>query len=292
MARRRNRSALTTTLMLVSALVTSRGLAAEAPNGAAGTSGDSARQECFAAHGEAQELRKQGKLLETQEQLLRCSRAECPGVIIEDCGHWMSDVEAMTPSMVFEVTLDGKDAPDATITVDGVLVEDKVGGFQVNPGSHTIRATLPPHEVITRTVTLPAGQRMRLLSFEFRSAPSAALAQEPLLTETRPTPTMVYPLLGLGIAGLATYGVLAGLGKTEQNRLEDTCAPSCTNDDLSNMKRMYLIGDVAAGAGAAALLTAGILYLARPTVRETVPHVSVGVHPARNSLGVVATGSF
>ncbi len=290
-----NRSALAAAVMVVSAAVTSPVRAEEASAAEAGdANGDAARQQCFAAHGEAQELRKRGQLLEAQAQLQLCSRAECPGVIIEDCGRWMGDVEAETPSMVFEVTVDGKDAPDATITVDGALVEDKVRGFQVNPGSHTVRATLPPHEAITRTVTLPAGQRMRLVSFEFQSAPGAAAEQAPFMTEqvTRPTPTMVYPLLGLGIAGLATYGVLAGLGKTEQGRLEETCAPSCTDDDMSSMKRMYLIGDISAGVGAAALLTAGIIYLVRPTVRESVPQVSVAVDPRGDSFGIMATGSF
>src|SRR5690606_23393820 len=117
------------------------------------------------------------------------------------------------------------------ITVDGALVEDQVGGFQVNPGAHTVRATLPPHAAITRTITLPAGQRMRLVSFEFESALAAAGPKPLEMREvaTRPTPTMVYPFLGLGIAGLATAGVMAGLGKSEQSRLEKSCAPDCTD---------------------------------------------------------------
>lgn len=290
-----NRSALTAAVMLVSAMVTTRGLAEEErPAESAEASEDAARKQCFSAHGAAQELRKQGKLLEAQAQLLVCSSADCPGAIIEDCGTWMGDLEAMTPSMVFEVTLDGKDAPDATITVDGTLVDDKVRGFQVNPGAHTVRATLPPHAAITQTITLPAGQRMRLVRFEFESAPAAPATKPPETREvvTRPTPTMVYPFLGLGIAGLATAGVMAGLGKSEQTRLEGSCAPDCTDDQMSKMKRMYLIGDISAGAGAAAIITASIIYLARPTERESIPQVSVAVDPAGESFGVMATGSF
>lgn len=285
------RSALTAAVMLASTMVTSPGLAEdEDPADASGV----ARQQCLAAHVDAQDLRRQSKFLEAQARLLVCSSAECPGIIIEDCVKWMGDLEALTPSMVFEVTLDGKDAPDAVITVDGSPVDDKVGGYQVNPGSHTVRVVLPSHEAATRTITLPAGQRMRLVSFNFESPPPAEAPKAPDMTTTltRPTPTVVYPFLGLGIAGLATSGVLTWLGKSEQNRLQDTCAPTCTDDQLSKMKRMYLIGDISAGAGAAALLTAGIIYLARPTVRESVPQVSIAIDPARDSFGLMASGSF
>lgn len=250
------------------------------------------RAQCFAAHTEAQELKREGKLIEARDKLLICSAVECPGVLIEDCGNWMRDLEQTTPSMVFEVKLDEKDADDAQVFVDGEPVEDLVGGFQVNPGRHTVRAVLPPFEPITRTVTLPAGQRMRLVSFEFESAPEASEAPQPAAQITRrPTPAGVYPLLGVGVAGLATFGIMAGLGKGEQNELEDSCAPNCTDDDLSKMETMYLIGDISAGVGAAALVTAGIIYLTRPTKQESVPPVAFTFDP-RGGAGVVAAGRF
>ncbi len=261
---------------------------AEEPENASGDS----RAQCFAAHKDAQELKREGKLIEAREKLLLCSAVECPGVLIEDCGNWMRDLEQTTPSMVFEVKLDGKDADDAQVFVDGVPVDDLVGGFQVNPGRHTVRAVLAPFEPITRTVTLPAGQRMRLLSFEFESTPEESDAPQPAAPITRrPTPVGVYPLLGLGVAGLGTFGVLAVLGKAEQNELEDTCSPNCADDDLSKMETMYLIGDISAGVGAAALVASGIIYLTRPTRYESVPPVAFTFDP-RGGAGVVATGRF
>lgn len=260
--------------------------------GQSGNESTDSRAQCFAAHTEAQELKRGGKLIEAREKLQICSAVECPGVLIEDCGNWMRDLEQTTPSMVFEVKLDQKDADDAQVFVDGVPVEDLVGGFEVNPGRHTVRAVLPPFEPITQTVTLPAGQRMRLLSFEFESEPVADETPQPAAqVRRRPTPVGVYPLLGVGVAGLATFGVMAGLGKGEQNELEDTCAPSCTDDDLSKMETMYLIGDISAGVGAAALVTAGIIYLTRPTKYESVPPVAFTFDP-RGGAGIVAAGRF
>lgn len=254
-----------------------------------------ARVQCVEAHTAVQELRRDGKLLEAREKVSACSAPKCPGAIINDCVDFLSELDKTTPSMVFEVKLDGQSADEAQVYVDGVVVDDLVRGYQVNPGRYTIRVVLPPFEPVMRTVTLPAGQRMRLVSFEFESAPKASAptskVQEPVAEVSRPTPVVVYPLLGLGVAGLATFGVMSNLGKNEQDELEDTCSPNCTDDELSKMKTMYQIGDISAGVGAAALLTAGIVYLARPTTQESIPPVSFTFNPS-GGAGIVAGGRF
>lgn len=270
--------------------------AAPAEDGAEGSEEDAAQAErlqCVEAHQSAQELKLQNKFVEARQFLKTCSAVACPGVIIKDCGAWMTDLEQVTPSMVFQVNLDGTDASQATVQVDGVLVEDRLNALQVNPGQHTIVATVPGLDPITQTVSLPAGQRMRLVSFDFKSK-SSEPAPAPLPTQvvSRPTPVAVYPLLGLGVAGLASFGVFTGLGMGEQNKLEEGCSPNCTDDDLSKMKTMYLIGDISAGVGAAALITAGIVYLARPEVKESIPQVSFSIDPKREAFGFQASGSF
>ncbi len=253
------------------------------------------RAQCVEAHTAVQELRRDGKLLEAREKVSACSTPECPGAIINDCVDFMSELDKTIPSMVFEVKLDGQAADDAQVYVDDVVVHDLVSGYQVNPGRYTIRVVLSPFEPMVRTVTLPAGQRMRLVSFEFQSAPKASAptskAPEPLVEVSRPTPVVVYPLLGLGVAGLASFGVMSFLGKNEQDELENTCSPNCTDDELSNMKTKYLIGDISVGVGAAALLTAGIVYLARPSTQETIPPVAFTFNPS-GGAGLIATGRF
>lgn len=256
---------------------------------------EEARMECLEAHRNAQQLKLENKFVEARQYLKTCSAAACPGVIIKDCGAWVADLEAVTPSMVFQIYLDGKDAPQAQVEVNGVLVEDRMTAMQVNPGQHTVVATVPGLDPITETVSLPVGQRMRLVSFNFESKSSeleSSPVAPPEYTVSRPRPAAVYPLLGLGVAGLAAFGVFTGLGMGEQNKLEDSCSPNCTDDDLSDMKTMYLIGDISAGVGAAAILTAGIVYLTRPKVRESAPQVSFSIDPKREAFGLQATGSF
>lgn len=252
-----------------------------------------ARMECLEAHRSAQQLKLENKFVEARQYLKTCSAVACPGVIIKDCAAWVTDLEEVTPSMVFQVHLDGTDASQAQVEVDGILVEDRMNAVQVNPGQHTVVATVPGMDPITQTVSLPVGQRMRLVSFNFKSTSSdLGLVSPPEDVVSRPRPAAVYPLLGLGVAGLAAFGVFTGLGMQEQNELEDGCAPTCTDEDLSKMKTMYLIGDISAGVGAAALVTAGIVYLTRPKVRESAPRVSLSVDPAREAFGLQATGRF
>ena len=260
---------------------------------AGANAGADQRAQCFEAHRAAQELKRVSRFVEAHEHLLICSEAACPGAIIEDCGSWLTDLERLTPSVVFQVHVDGHDAPDASIFIDEVAVENTSGGVPLNPGLHTMRAEVPGREPLVQKVNLPAGQRMRLVTFNFESAPAAATSSaQPADKAARPVPVAVYPLLGVGVAGLAAFGVLASLGKVEQNELKDTCAPNCSDDDMSKMKTMYLIGDISAGVGAAALVAAGIVYLVRPVKKERSTDVSFAVDPTRKSFGVFAAGHF
>ncbi|HET9930968.1 MAG TPA: hypothetical protein VFQ35_09785 [Polyangiaceae bacterium] len=251
---------------------------AESQAGSADANGSAppTRAECLQAHQSAQELKRNEQFMEAQEQLAVCSSMSCPGAIISDCGQWISELEQRTPSMVFDVQLDGKQAPNAKLFVDNQPVSEWSKAYKVNPGRHNVRAELapfPPHE---ETLVLPEGQRMRLVAIIFDSPKASAAPGQgdtvppPVAVEQRrPTPGAVYPLLGVGVLGAASFTVFSLLGRSEQKALERDCAPMCTSSDMSAMKRDYVIGDLSAGVGAAALIGAAIVYFTRPS--ETVP---------------------
>lgn len=263
------------------------------------------RDQCLEAHRSAQQLKQSSRFLEAQEHLQVCSSASCPGAIISDCGDWIAELERVTPSLVFEVRLDGKVTSDATVSIDGQVVTDRAHAFKVNPGEHVVRVEVPSFEPREEQVVVPEGQRMRLLSFDFDSKPVEATAPPPPQPAAlppppppeRPTPFIVYPLLGLGVVGLGSFGVFSYMGKSEQDDLERTCAPECTSKDRETMKRWYLIGDISAGVGAAAFVGAAIVYLARPTEQPTESASSVrldvgNVGTSSSSLGISASGRF
>jgi hypothetical protein len=266
--------------------------------GAAHPSGaQPSRTECLEAHRNAQELKQTGKLIEAQEHLLVCSAGTCPGAIISDCGNWISQLEQMTPSMVFEIKADGKQALDAKLFVDEKPVEDWSQAVKVNPGRHVVRvevANFPPRE---EQIVLPEGQRMRLISIEFASErPSAEESVAPPPKDyKRPVPFIVYPLLAVGVGGLASFGVFSYLGRAQQDKLERICEPRCTDDDMETMRQNYLVGDISAGVGAAALLGASIVYFTRPRVEvgsNPKPATGIGrlgVQVGAGSIGVSIT---
>ena len=267
--------------------------AADAPE--AVTSGPS-RTDCLDAHRNAQELRKQSKLLESQEQLLVCSSETCPGAIITDCGKWLSEMDQLTPSIAFEVRVDGKDTSQAQVEVDGRAIADWSQSVKVNPGRHDVRVVVEGFEPFIGNVITVEGQRLKMVSAEFKTKQPEVAATHPLPPPapvySRPTPAGTYVLLGLGVLGAGGFATFAAIGKTKQNQLDNDCVKlmSCTDSDLKPMKSMYLAGDIAAGVGAAAFIGAALVYFTRPTVESSATSFQVGtVGGSRSSFGISAS---
>jgi hypothetical protein len=283
---------------LAMALVSTTGKAAppEAPSAGEGAEpGHSApgRAECLGAHRAAQELKQSGKLVEAQQQLLICSSATCPGPVISDCGSWIAELEQATPTIVFEIEVNGKEATEAKLFVDRAPVADWSHAVKVNPGHHVVRAELPPFEPHEESVFMAEGRRMRLVSVKFASstpAPQPPAANEPSTSAPtppagRPVPVVVYPLLGAGVAGLAGFAVFGGMGRAKQTELQQTCGSRCSDGDLGSMKTNYLIGDVSLGVGVAALVSAAVVYFTRP---GESPHTASILSVEAGPIGGVA----
>lgn len=279
------RSGLSRAVMAAALTLFSASARAEAGDAAAPA--QPTRAECVQAHQSAQELKQNEQFLEAQEQLAICSSATCPGAIISDCGQWISELEQRTPSMVFDVQLDGKQAPGARLFVDGHAVSEWSKAYKVNPGRHVVRAELDAFEPHEETVVLPEGQRLRLVAITFDS-PKPLVHSEPLsaplpsVESKRPTPVVTYALLGVAAAGGISFGVFSLLGRSEQHALERDCSPRCTDHDMSAMRRDYMIGDISLGVGAAALVGSAITYFTRPTEQTPTTGFRWSVGPAAN----------
>src|SRR5690606_36374533 len=104
-------------------------------------------------------------------------------------------------------------------------------------------------------------------------------------------------LLGLSAAGFASFGVFAWIGNERQRELEKECEPNCTDDEVQPMKNAYMIGDISLAVGAASLLGAGIIYLARPSrpvMEEARAGLRLDIQPVvgKDSFGVVAAQTW
>ena len=229
------------------------------------------KRECIEAHKQTQAMQSSGRLVEAREQASECTNPVCPGLLVADCARWLGDLDQRIPSVVFQLRADGHPSVNARVFADEQPVDWTHGkALRLNPGQHAFRFELPPYAPVTEQLVLAEGTRFRIVSAEFKAPSERTPARE------RPVPLVVYPLLGVGALGLGGFAGFALSGRAERNRLERTCSPRCTDSDLSAVRARYLVGDISLGVGLAALVGAGVVYLARP---EEPARTSVGFAP-------------
>jgi hypothetical protein len=255
------------------------------------------------AHRSYQRLRRGNQLQQARAALNRCSRRECPGAVVTDCATWLSELLPAIPSVVFDVTLDGAGAPAARVIVDGVSFDAWAdgGALELDPGKHSVRFELAPFPPKEDVFVLSEGMKFRAIAAEFRSSPASdgvpsapatvpsvgprpappSLAPEPSV-KGRPVPGAVYPLMGVGAAGLAVFIGAGVAGKAEQNRLDRECVPACEERALNKMLAFYTTADVALAVSVSALVGAGVVYATRPGSK---PHVAVALTPLPAGAG-------
>ncbi|HTV24610.1 MAG TPA: hypothetical protein VMG12_38225 [Polyangiaceae bacterium] len=248
------------------------------------------RAECLAAHVETQKAQAEGELLSSQQHARVCTNSACPAALVIDCSSWLDELEPRIPSLVFEVRLNGELNTSAKIQVDGQPVSEWTSGqaLPVNPGAHQIMFTLDAHPPVVHRVLLADGMKYRLVSAEFQSVdPDRSRSSAPVAVpspirpaiSTRPVPFVVYPLAGLGVVALGSFVAFSLAGNAEYDRLQRSCAPFCSDDEMHSVRTRYLMGDISLGVSALSIAGAAFLYLTRPTIAAAAP--TVGFLPLR-----------
>jgi nitrate reductase NapE component len=254
------------------------------------------KADCIQAHKLCQQAQNDGRLVEARAWATSCTKPACPGLLVTDCARWLNELGQRIPSVVFDVRAGGHPSIKAEVYADGQRVESWTRGeaLRLDPGQHAFRFVLAPFSPSTETMLLGEGMRFRVVSVELampeRATPShqgPVSARDRAAGTARPVPVVVYPLLGVGVVGIAGFVGFGLSGKAEQRRLERTCSPDCSESDLSTMRQRYLIGDISAAVGVGAMVGAGVLYLFRPK-RPTRESVSVTALPGGGSMALAA----
>ncbi len=220
-----------------------------APASADGAEGDRAR--CAASYESAQVLRRGEHLEAARTQLLICA-STCPERLVRDCAIWLRDVEALTPTVrLIARDPSGQEVVDALVTVDGRLVDARESTVAVEPGAHVFRFERRGAEAAEVRVELHAGERERVIAVVLSaSAPPSAHASAPSASRTAS-----YIVGGLGVAALATAGILAIKGDVDRSSLRESCAPGC---DPARVDAIRTLWWTAAGIGAAGAIAVGL----------------------------------
>jgi hypothetical protein len=248
---------------------------------------------CVYYHLEAQRQRRAKKLIEAKTAMRECAMSECPTMVQQDCLQWIQSIDEQTPSIVFSIEADGKPVTGAKITIDGVDVETSTANaVPLNPGPHSYVVSNPPYEPQSGSLNVLEGQRYRVFNVRFEQAKPATTQAPPppvVRMETlRPVPVATWVLLGVGVVGAGAFAGMGLTGKSQENELKDVCSPNCTDHDTKSMKTLYVGADIAAGVGAAALISAGIVFLTRPSYER---EVAVGVAPLPGGFQAAVTWS-
>jgi len=250
-------------------------------------------ERCVYYHLEAQRQRRAKKLIEAKTAMRECAMSECPTMVQQDCLQWIQSIDEQTPSIVFSIDADGKPVTDAKITIDDQDVDASAAtAIPVNPGLHSYVVSKPPYAPQSGSLNVLEGQHYRVFNVHFEQpkpvTPQAPAAPVVRTEKVRPVPLGTWVLLGVGIVGAGAFAGMGLTGKSQESELKDVCSPNCTDHDVKSMKTLYVGADVAAGVAAAALISAGVVFLTRPTYERKV---AVGIAPLPGGFEAALTWS-
>jgi len=230
-------------------------------------------QACLQAHTDGQRARNAGKLVSAANEFARCADAACPSGPRSDCTEWLGEVQQGTPSVAVSVRGEkGEDHVDATLYIDGQLVRPRLYGrsIAVDPGAHVLRVEFSDGRSTEERFVAREGEKNRPIAVAF---PSAALGiKEPVPVSTRrPVPVGTYLLIGVSVAGAATFAAFGADGKTRQSSLEaDPCrgTRTCSESRVDVMYRSYTVADIALLVSFLSGTAAVVSYALRPSVQR------------------------
>jgi hypothetical protein len=225
---------------------------------------------CATAAEEGQTLRDKGALIESKQRLIRCAQSSCPKVIRDDCSRWLPEVEARIPSIVVRVVdPNGDDVRGARVLRDGKPWPEALGGsaIAVDPGPATLRVEVDGRDPIDKEIVVAEGQRGRIV--EIRLPPvgapppsTEAPSQPPAEKAGGGSGPFPWVFVGVGVAGMATFGVLQGIAAGEVSDIEEGCGATrtCSDEDLDPTRAKLVGSAIGLGVGIAGLGAAVITF--------------------------------
>jgi len=314
-------------LMLAVSLLSTRAAAADpdAPQPQPPT-----KTQCIDADAEAQSLRMSGKFLEAKKQLSMCAASVCPQLVRDDCAQRLDDVNKATPTIVLAAQdAMGKDRSDVKVTVDGVLVAERLDGLPIplDPGPHKFVFEVAGQAPFERALVLREGEKDRHESVIIPASAATAPSVTPAPSTNGPTGrasgdvatytqspegpaddsgsgrsqrTWGLVLGGVGLAGIAAGSVFGAMAIGKWNQSQNDCSAStvaqCTDHGGAVTAHDAAVTDgtvstVAFGIGVAALAGGALLFVFAPRDAATG---SVRIDPLVGSheAGLVGRATF
>jgi hypothetical protein len=91
----------------------------------------------------------------------------------------------------------------------------------------------------------------------------------------------VFTMAGLGVVGLGAFAYFGLNGHAEKQNLLTSCAPNCSDDQVSRVRFDYIAADASLAVGLISLGVAGYLLFASPSGSSRV-----SVSPSRKGAAI------
>ncbi len=194
---------------------------------------------CIAAAERGQKERNDGKLPDAQKSFLLCSRYECPAYVRSDCAQFLSEVNAVMPSIVVAARMNGKDLFEVRVMVDGATVSERLDGrgIPMGVGEHSLRFEYGSEPAVETKVLMREGDKNRAIDVQFagNGQPASATSPTPGILPIPPPPpppppppareNTIFPWVVAGV-GLASLGTGIALFIVGNNRIPSECSKS------------------------------------------------------------------
>jgi len=153
------------------------------------------------------------------------------------------------------------------------------------------KAVVRPIRTIKMEQRLAAKEESKKEEDAGDAAPTLTRTEEP----AAPSHTLSYVLGGAGLASIGAGALMIYWGRKD-NDLLSQCSPGCSPDQVNHIRRLYLAGDIAVGAGVASLAASYLVYkLTSHSAREekaTEEAYRLDVIPTSSGAVASVSGSF
>jgi hypothetical protein len=285
---------------VASLVATSPAAAAPPAAGAAEPALAAEKKACSDAYDRTQSLRLGGQLQAAREQAALCTRDACAEFIRADCTTWLVQIDAGMPTVVFEVRdARGNDTTQVSVALDGKpwLTAVDVTARPIDPGTHTLRFTIPGMPPIERSVVVREGEKNKKVSVAFGTAPPpvAPLTAPPPAPVVPPeeddTPVAPWVIGGVGLAALATGGVLAAVVASEKSTFDEHCDDATRTCDAEGIaagetgRTLGPLSTVSLVLGALGVGVATVWLIGDAAEDDASPSTAVGTGPVLGPAG-------
>jgi hypothetical protein len=194
--------------------------------------------------------------------------------LTRECTADYQRIQLSMPTVTLAAT-DAQGAPlvNVTVTIDGKRVTDRIEGLAtpIDPGVHQFVFEHSDHPPVTVSALISEGEKNKRVVAEFGPPPAqaevTATAAPPPVDSAPPArrassgvPIATYVFGGIGVAMIGTGVAFRMIGAADYDALAEDCKTACSPAQVDPVETKYTISNISFGVGAAALVTAGVLF--------------------------------